>query len=197
MSAGPVAPRCFRITTFRAPRLRPGGDPTACDHHTWPKYGLALALELHELEATLSRSRPFLGKYQGEFYVGGQLRESRRLVANVLVMDVPSLDVDHVLTPPEVHERLRPWHEMRVFINRNGQIEVEEKRFMRRQLSFWTLEAESPEPPRRKAVFVLRGHDRSGSEALLALRLPATSRAVDQLRPLLKRRTREAPAKDV
>ena len=94
-------------------------------------------------------------------------------------------------------ERLGRWHEMRVFINRNGQIEVEEKRFMRRQLSFWTLEAESPEPPRRKAVFVLRGHDRGGSEALLALRLPATSRAVDQLRPLLKRRTREAPAKDV
>ena len=109
MSAGPAAPLRFRITTFRAPVLRPGGDPTASDDHTWPKYGLALALELHELEDALGQPRPFLGKYQGEFYVGGQLREDRRLAANVLGMDVVSLDVDHGLTAPEVHERLRPW----------------------------------------------------------------------------------------
>ena len=94
-------------------------------------------------------------------------------------------------------ERLGRWRELRVFINRNGQVEVEEKRFMRRNVSFWTLEAESPEPPRRKVVFVLRGHDRAGTEVLLAIRIPAQCRAVAQLRPLLKRRTRDAPARDV
>lgn len=93
-------------------------------------------------------------------------------------------------------ERLGRWREMRVRIARNGQIEVEEKRFMRRHASFWTVEAESPEPPRRKAVFVLRGHDTAGAEVLLALRLPARSRAVETLRPLLRRRTREAAPDD-
>ena len=94
-------------------------------------------------------------------------------------------------------ERLGRWREMRVFVDRDGQVEIEEKRFMRRAVSYWTLEAESPEPPRRKAVFVLRGHDSAGTEVLLALRMPAKSRAVDQLRPLLGRRTRRTPAKDV
>lgn len=90
-------------------------------------------------------------------------------------------------------QQLTRWREMRVIVARNGRIEVEEKRFMRRHVSYWTLEAEAPEPPRRKAVFVLRGHNDLGTPILLSLRMPARSRAVETLRPLLGRRTRDAP----
>ena len=93
-------------------------------------------------------------------------------------------------------EQLTRWREMRVIVARTGRIEVEEKRFMRRHLSYWTLEAEAPEAPRRKVVFVLRGHDDRGVPILLSLRMPASSRAVGVLRPLLVRRTRDAPRSD-
>lgn len=75
------------------------------------------------------------------------------------------------------------WRETRVIIPASGQLQVDQKRFLRRSTSFWSLEQQAPAPSKRsrKAVFVLRGHDAQGSSALLTLKLPANSRAVPVL----------------
>lgn len=79
-------------------------------------------------------------------------------------------------------EPLTRWRETKVLVGTGGQVQIEQKRFLRRRASFWTVAAESPEPPRKRAVFVLRGHDDAGVSAMFALRLPASSRAVPVLR---------------
>lgn len=78
------------------------------------------------------------------------------------------------------------WRETRVIIPTSGQLQVDQKRLLKRSTSFWSLEQQAPpsSPRTRKAVFLLRGHDADGSAALLALKLPANSRAV----PLLQER---------
>jgi hypothetical protein len=82
------------------------------------------------------------------------------------------------------------WRETRVIIPESGQLQVDQKRFMRRSTSFWNLEQQAPAPSKRsrKAVFLLRGHDANGSAALLTLKLPANSRAVAVLEERLANR---------
>lgn len=63
-------------------------------------------------------------------------------------------------------------------VQADGQLQVEQKRFMRRTTTFWRIEARDLDAPPRKAVFLLRGHDEHGLPIVLALRMPAGSRAV-------------------
>jgi hypothetical protein len=83
-------------------------------------------------------------------------------------------------------DHLGRWRETRVVIEHHGGIQVDQKRHMRRTTTFWRVEARSPEAPKRKAVFLLKGHDDHGDPVLLALRLPAKSRAVESLSALVR-----------
>lgn len=78
------------------------------------------------------------------------------------------------------------WRETRVIVHSNGDAQVDQKRFMRRNTGMWTVSAESPEPPRKRAVFLLRG-TADGQPAMLALKLPTNSRAVEVLRNAVRR----------
>lgn len=75
-------------------------------------------------------------------------------------------------------DHLGRWRETRVIVGRRGNVEVDQKRFMRRTTTHWSVEAQSPDAPRGKAVFLMKGHDDAGAPILLALRMPAKSRAV-------------------
>jgi len=88
------------------------------------------------------------------------------------------------------------WRETRIIVGNNGGIQVDQKRFMRRTTTFWTVEARSPEAPKRKAVFLLKGHDDEGLPMLLALRMPAKSRAVATLSALDRSARRSANSTD-
>ena len=72
--------------------------------------------------------------------------------------------------------------ETKVQITLDQTLELTQKRFFRRTHSFWEVVAESPQPPRGRAIFLLRGRD--DHSELLTLRLPAKSRAVEELRTL-------------
>jgi hypothetical protein len=78
------------------------------------------------------------------------------------------------------------WRETRVIIDQRGEVQVDQKRMMRRRSSRWTVQAESPDPPKRRAVFLLSSHDNDGHADMLALRLPANSRAIPVLRESMK-----------
>lgn len=80
------------------------------------------------------------------------------------------------------------WRETRVIINSSGDAQVDQKRFLRRNSSMWSVSAESPEPPRRRVVFLLRGHTADGQSAMLALKLPTKSRAIAVLRQAMAMR---------
>ena len=76
---------------------------------------------------------------------------------------------------------LSRWRETRVTLLTAGQVRVDQKKLFGRSTSFWQVQHRSPEPPRGKAVFVLRGSTDDGTPALLTLRMPARSRAVATL----------------
>ena len=78
------------------------------------------------------------------------------------------------------------WREMRIIINDQQQLQVDEKRMKRRPTTFWKVVSRSDTPPRNREVFLLSGLDSNGAPALLALRLPKKSRAVTALNTLLK-----------
>lgn len=82
-------------------------------------------------------------------------------------------------------DALGRWRETRVEITPDDELCVIQKRLFRRQRSYWELAAESPDPPRRRAIFLLRGRDDTTS--MLTLRMPAKSRALDGLRALTRR----------
>jgi hypothetical protein len=84
---------------------------------------------------------------------------------------------------------LSRWHETRVSVMPNGDLIVDQKKFMRHRTTTWRMAAESPESPQKRVVFVLRireslGAGAAGRATMLALRLPAGSRAVEALRAL-------------
>jgi len=89
-------------------------------------------------------------------------------------------------------EELGRWRETRVVIDHKGAIQADQKRFMRRTTTFWRIEGRTTGGSRRKATFLLKGHDDHGLPALLALRLPAKSRAVDSLIALMPASARAA-----
>ena len=75
-----------------------------------------------------------------------------------------------------------------MIVDPRGDLQIDQKRMMRRKSSIWRVSAESPDPPKRRAVFLLSGHDSEGQPDMLALRLPANSRAIAVLRELDARR---------
>ncbi len=79
------------------------------------------------------------------------------------------------------------FRETKVYVEPSGELLVDQRRMFRRRMSAWRLVAESEHPRRRRAVFVLRGHDADGVPAMLAMRLPATSPMVPELRAILGR----------
>lgn len=87
---------------------------------------------------------------------------------------------------------LSRWQETRVAVLDSGELAVDQKKFLRHRTSVWRMAAESPDPPGRRAVFVLRGRDSFERPAMLAIRLPRSSRAIAALRPLL---TSSAPSR--
>jgi hypothetical protein len=80
------------------------------------------------------------------------------------------------------------WRETKILVEPNGELIVDQRKWMRRQASSWRVVAESESPPRRRAVFLLRGHDPKGVAAMLAVRLPASSKAVPILKNLVGKR---------
>lgn len=85
-------------------------------------------------------------------------------------------------------EPLGRWRETRVVLETNGGVRIDQKRRFRHRVTYWKMTAESDSPPRKRAVFVLRGHDDGGVAAMMALRLPSNSKALPHLRALLQRR---------
>jgi hypothetical protein len=77
----------------------------------------------------------------------------------------------------------------------DGQVEVQTKKMLRREITHWILEGRSPAPPPRKAVYVLRTISNVGTVQRLTVKVPAKSRAVATLDSLLKPAAR--PAQDL
>ena len=59
-----------------------------------------------------------------------------------------------------------------------GRLEVDVKRRLRRDVTHWWIEGKAPEPPPRRAVYVLRTVSNLGTTQRMAIKLPAKSRAV-------------------
>ena len=78
------------------------------------------------------------------------------------------------------------WRETRVIVDPRGDLQIDQKRMMRRKSSIWRVSAESPDPPKRRAVFLLTAHHSGGQTDMLALKLPADSRAIAVLRDSVK-----------
>jgi hypothetical protein len=79
------------------------------------------------------------------------------------------------------------WRETRVIIDASGTAQVDQKRFLRHNSSVWSVSAESPQPPPRRVVFLLSGHTADGRPAMLALKLPTKSRAIEVLREAMRK----------
>jgi hypothetical protein len=76
----------------------------------------------------------------------------------------------------------------------DGSLQLDRRRPMRKRLSqTWTIAGKAPDPPRRRAVYVLNTLFDDGSAGQLAVRLPASSRAVPVLDEIVQRRGRGQP----
>jgi hypothetical protein len=84
-------------------------------------------------------------------------------------------------------EPLSGWRETHVLVGQGTTVQVEQKRMMRRHGSSWNLSGESPDPPRKRVVFLATGHDGDGRPAMMALKLPDDSKALPVLREMLTR----------
>lgn len=60
----------------------------------------------------------------------------------------------------------------------DGEVQMDVKRGMRRDVSHWTIEGKAAEPPPRRATYLLRGHNPDGTAQRMTITLPAKSRAV-------------------
>jgi hypothetical protein len=59
-----------------------------------------------------------------------------------------------------------------------GQLQVDVKRRMRHDVTHWSIEGKSPDPPPRRAVYVLRSIDHRGTTQRMTIKVPAKSRAI-------------------
>ena len=66
----------------------------------------------------------------------------------------------------------------------SGQLEVDVKKRLHHDVSTWAVEGKAPEPPPRRAAFVLRTQS-EGATQRMVLTMPAKSRAVGILDALL------------
>ena len=62
-----------------------------------------------------------------------------------------------------------------------GQLQVDVKRRMRHDVTHWSIEGKSADPPPRRAVYVLRSISHLGTTQRMTIKVPAKSRAVDIL----------------
>jgi hypothetical protein len=63
----------------------------------------------------------------------------------------------------------------------DNQLQVDVKRRMRHDVTHWSIEGKSAEPPPRRAVYVLRGINHRGVTQRMTIKVPAKSRAVQTL----------------
>jgi hypothetical protein len=77
--------------------------------------------------------------------------------------------------------------EARIVVLVDGMLVVTKKRFFRRRQSGWWLHAKSPDPPRRREVYVLRPANTSIDSGSIAVTLPAKSQAIPVFDGLLAR----------
>ena len=59
-----------------------------------------------------------------------------------------------------------------------GQLQVDVKKRLHRDLTHWTLEGKAPNPPSGRAVYVLRTVNTQGALQRMTIKLPEKSRAV-------------------
>jgi hypothetical protein len=59
-----------------------------------------------------------------------------------------------------------------------GQIQVDVKKRMRRDVTQWTVEGKAPEPPAKRAVYVLRSTSDLGMTQRMTIKVPSKSRVV-------------------
>jgi hypothetical protein len=86
----------------------------------------------------------------------------------------------------ELGNRMGRWREMRVTIMSDGRLNVAKRALvMGRANGYWELRAKSPTPPRGKVVYLLANPTEDKASDLLAIRLPAKSRAIPHLDALL------------
>lgn len=81
------------------------------------------------------------------------------------------------------------FRETKILVEPDGELLVDQRKFLRRRMSAWRVVAESESPPKRRAVFLLRGHDSAGAPMMLAVRIPASSPIAPKLRELVGRRS--------
>ena len=62
-----------------------------------------------------------------------------------------------------------------------GQLQVDVKRRMRHDVTHWSIEGKSAEPPPRRAVYVLHSISHLGTTQRMTIKVPAKSRAVSIL----------------
>ena len=68
--------------------------------------------------------------------------------------------------------------EVWVNLTPGSHLEIDVKRRMHHDVSHWLIEGKSPEPPPRRAVYVLRSVTATGGTQRMTIQVPAKSRAV-------------------
>ncbi len=70
-----------------------------------------------------------------------------------------------------------------------GQLQVDVKRRMHHDVTHWTIEGKAPDPPPKRAVYVLRTINHLGAIQRMTVKVPAKSRAVGILDEAIANRT--------
>ena len=78
--------------------------------------------------------------------------------------------------------------ETRIIVRDDGMLQLDQKRRMRKRITeVWTVTGKSPNPPGKRVVYLLNARDDVPGTGHLAIRLPASSRAVPVLDALADR----------
>ncbi|MEO5899977.1 MAG: hypothetical protein ABIR68_07555 [Ilumatobacteraceae bacterium] len=120
--------------------------------------------------------------FAGIYYVGYRLephwvsKDARRLLCNVQMIGGPG----------GIDGRAK---ETRITVLSGGSLQLDRRRGVRRGMSqVCTLTGKAPDPPPRRAVYLLDTRLVDGTPVQYVLRLPANSRAVPVLDAILERR---------
>jgi hypothetical protein len=71
----------------------------------------------------------------------------------------------------------------------DNQLQVDVKRHMHHDVTHWSIEGKSGEPPPKRAIYVLRSLDHRGVTQRMTIKIPAKSRAVQSLDAAMASRT--------